>query len=247
VDTPNNFDIFKKQGTKLFKAIAQYVDILILNGNTCITSLQNQITTSNYLPRNILSIQPTSSTEEMAIVSTYLNQSTINSNWRLCFIHTHHSSWQQLVIYDGDREIQQKVDRVSTKVDLIMQKDNQFMIAEGKDTFLDIIADPKIKTAMIWTSNMIDDLYKKQNFQFDAFVYNLRTDPNKDPDYYVDKEVDKVQGSIDRNHFDNIANHESFVIIIVYIDQYNKTKFKLIYSPKFDAAMKSILDKEFDQ
>ena len=128
VDTPNNFDILRKQGTKLFKAIAQYVDILILNGNMCITSLQIQITTSNYLPRNILSIQPTSSTEEMAIVSTYLNQSTINSNWRLCFIHTHHSSWQQLVIYEGDKEIQQKVDRVSTKVDLIMQKDNQFMI-----------------------------------------------------------------------------------------------------------------------
>ena len=247
VDTPSNFDILRKQGTKLFKALAQYVDILVLNGNAIFTRLQNEITTSNYIPRNLLSIKPSSSTEEMAIVSTYLNQSTISSDWKLCFIHTHHSSWQQLVIYDGSKEIQQKIDRVSTKVDLIMQQNNQFMIAEGKNSFVDIIADPKIKTAMIWTSNKIDQLYKKQNFQFDAFIYNLRTDPDKDPDFYVEKEVEKVLGAIERNHFGNIANHDSFVIIIVYLCEHNKTKFKLVYSPRFDVEMKSILDEEFKQ
>ena len=132
----------------------------------------------------------------MAIVSTYLNQSTINSDWELCFIHTHHSSWQQLVIHKGAIAIQQKIDRVSTKVDLIMQQQNLFMIAEGKNGYYDIIRDTKIQRAMLLASNKINELYKDENQQFDAFVYNLETVPEKNPAFYVSQEAKTVKMAI---------------------------------------------------
>jgi len=246
VNPPKDFDINKKNGTKLFKAIANYIDILIINGTTLITSLNNNLTTSNYMPNNLISTSPQSLTEEMAVVSTYLNLSTIKSNWQMCFIHTHHSSWQQLVIHNDSQNAQHKVDRVTTKVDLILQKDNIFMICEGKNSFKDIINDPKIQTAMIWGSDQINKLYKKNNLQFDAFVYNLSTNSAQNLDINLALEINNVQAYINRNKFDTIAYHKDYVIIIVYIDN-GQTKFKLVYSPSFNPSLKKMLDEEFGQ
>ena len=247
VDTPKDFDIKNKVGTKLYKALAEYIDILIIDNSICITNLPNEQTISNYMPNSIITTKPIAVTEETAVVSTYLNQTTINSNWQLCFIHTHHSSWQQLVIYRTDKTIQQKIDRVSTKVDLILQQNNKFMISEGKDNFQDIIRDDKIKTAMYLASKKIDELYNNINQQFDAFVYNLHTTPSKEPDFYVNREAETVQAAMEKHHFSDIAHHESFLVIIVYLNDKNQTQFKLVYSPKFDKKLKEQLDKEFNQ
>lgn len=247
VDTPTKFDINDKKGTKLYKALAEYIDILIIDNDKFIPNLPNEITYSNYDIESLISVKPTALTEEMAVVATYLNQTTIKSNWLLCFIHTHHSSWQQLVIYKEDEEIQEKIDRVSTKIDLITQKDNIFMLAEGKNNFQDILKDGKIQKAIEWSSKKIDKLYKNKNFQFDAFIYNLETIPSKDPEFFANREVGTVSESIKLGHFDDIAFHENFVIIIVYLDENRKTKFKLVYSPKFNTSMKNILDMEFEQ
>lgn len=243
VDTPENFSIYDKDGTKLYKAIAKYVDILILNNKEIVFNLQCNKIFENYIPESINAIKPKTTTEEMAVVSTYLNLSTINSDWKLCFIHTHHSSWQQLII----NNVQQKIDRVSTKVDLIMQQSNLFMICEGKNDFYDIIRDGKIKTAMYLASNKINELYKRENLQFDTFVYNLSTVPEKDPDFYVSREQETVTSAIKKGHFSDIAYHDSFVVIIVYLTERNETGFKLVYSPKFDNNLKKMLDREFNQ
>ncbi|MBQ7924184.1 MAG: hypothetical protein IJ329_02640 [Clostridia bacterium] len=247
VDTPRGFSIHEKIGTKLYKALAEYVDILIFNNNEIITNLEYSETYNEYFPVAITETKPKSTTEEMAIVSTYLNQSTINSDWELCFIHTHHSSWQQLVIHKGANAIQQKIDRVSTKVDLIMQQQNLFMIAEGKNDYQDIIRDGKIQRAMLLASEKINELYKEQNQQFDAFVYNLNTVPEKNPEFYVNREKETIKMAIDLGHFSNIAHQNSFVVIIVYLDRRGKTAFKLVYAPKFNEKIKERLDKEFNQ
>jgi hypothetical protein len=245
VDTPTNFSFSTKQGTKLYKAIANYVDILILNNNEVITNYNLLYTPTKYSPVSIQKTTPNGTTEEMAVVSTYLNQSTIKSNWELCFIHTHHSSWQQLVIFDGSKYQQQKNNRVSTKVDLIMQQQNQFMIAEGKDHYNAILNDEKIKLSMENASDTIDKIYKTTNIKFNAFLYNLPTTPSKNPEYYVDCEEKTVAGGIKLGHFNSISNSDNFVVIIVYSDSNNKTRFRLVYSPKFDAILKNKLDAEF--
>lgn len=247
VDTPTGFSIHDKAGTKLYKALAEYVDIIIFDNKEVIINLEFAQTFNEYNPTSITETKPKTTTEEMAIVSTYLNQSTINSDWELCFIHTHHSSWQQLVIHKGAAAIQQKIDRVSTKVDLIMQQQNLFMIAEGKNGYYDIIRDTKIQRAMLLASKKINELYKDKNQQFDAFVYNLETVPEKNPEFYVSQESRTVKMAIDMGHFTDIAHHDSFVVIIVYLNEKGQTGFKLVYSPNFDTTIKERLDKEFNQ
>ena len=247
VDTPEGFDINDKYDTKLYKAIARYVDILIINGDVLITDLSINTFSSDFIPNNLINIKPTSSSEEMAVVSSYLNQTTINSDWKMCFIHTHHSSWQQLVIHNLDSVVQQKIDRVSTKVDLILQKNNVFMIAEGKNNFRSIMADSKIKTAMKDTSDLIDRLYGRDNFKFDALIYNLHTSSQNDLAYCLSKEIELVNNAIQNGEFNNIAYHESYVVIIVYLNTDYETKFKLIFSPDFDEELKLQLEEEFDQ
>lgn len=247
VDTPYGFSINQKYGTKLYKALAEYVDIIIFNNNEIVTGLDYDKTFENHVPTSIVQTKPKSTTEEMAVVSTYLNQSTISSDWQLCFIHTHHSSWQQLVIHRGNNEIQQKIDRVSTKVDLIMQKQNLFMIAEGKNGYYDIIRDNKIKRAMYLASEKINELYGEDSEQFDAFVYNLETVPDKDPEFYVAQEQRTVEAAIAMGHFSDIAHHDGFVVIIVYLNACGQTGFKLVYSPDFDERIKETLDREFNQ
>lgn len=250
VETPNSFDFDSKKNTKLYKAIANYVDLLILNNNELIYNYDTNYLndTSNYVPTNFSNVKRKSLTEEVAVVSTYLNLTTINAKWKLCFIHTHHSSWQQLVVFKDEKEIQQKIDRVSTKIDLILQDDDKiFMLAEGKDGYFEILSDNKIQTAMKKAGELIDNLLKITTNKFDALIYNLPTVPDKDPEYYVNCEVNKILGAMKQGHFDEIAYHNNYVFVIVYRNEINETKFKLVYSDKFDNELKIQLDREFNQ
>ena len=126
-----------------------------------------------------------------------------------------------------------------------MQQDNKFMLAEGKDKYQSILSDPKIKQAMKDASDTIDRAYKTSNIKFDAFLYNLHTTPAKDPDFYADSEEATVQGGVDRGHFEDIANDDNFVVIIVYTDKANSTKFRLVFSDKFEPTLKKQLQTEF--
>lgn len=246
VDIPNSVKYASVEGrdgnNKINKAIANYIDLLILSSGEVISSYTlPTFSETGYKPLDTKEVKPNNSTEEVAIVSTYLNQSTIKSDWNLCFIHTHHSSWQQIAICG----VQRKINRVSTKLDLIMQQNNKFMLAEGKDKYQSILSDPKIKQAMKDASETIDMVYKTSNVKFDAFLYNLHTTPAKDPDFYADSEEAIVQGGINRGHFEDIANEDNFVVIIVYTDNTNSTKFRLVFSDKFEPNLKKQLQIEF--
>lgn len=226
---------------KINKAIANYIDLLILSTGEVVSNYKLPTPAeTGYAPLDVKATVPKTSTEEVAVVSTYLNQSTIKSDWELCFIHTHHSSWQQIVISG----VQQKINRVSTKLDLIMQQGSKFMLAEGKDKYQSILSDPKIKQAMKDAGKTIDKAYKSSNVKFDAFLYNLHTTPEKDPDYYADSEEATVQGGIKRGHFNDIANEENFVVIIVYTDTTHTTRFRLVFSEKFEPSLKEQLQNE---
>lgn len=246
VQIPNSIKYASVEGrdgsNKINKAIANYIDLLILSNGEVVSNYKiPTLLETGYSPLDAKEVIPKTSTEEVAVVSTYLNQSTIKSDWQLCFIHTHHSSWQQIVISG----VQQKINRVSTKLDLIMQQDNKFMLAEGKDKYQSILSDPKIKQAMKDAAENIDKAYKTSNVKFDAFLYNLHTTPTKDPDFYADSEEAIVQGGIDRGHFKDIANEDNYVVIIVYTDTANRTNFRLVFSDKFEPILKKQLQTEF--
>lgn len=247
VNTPLNFKLDEKYGTKLHKAIFEYIDILILDNSKIYFPAPYTIQSSNFQPKTLLDAERSGLTEEVGIISTYLNQSTINSNWDLCFIHTHHSSWQQLVIFNNDDIMQQKIDRVSTKLDLIMQQNNKFMLAEGKEKFDAFLGDKKIQTAFKNATKIINNLYQQANTKFDVLVYNLITDPKKEPDFYVSCELKKIEGAMLKGHLDDIIYNENYVIIIVYLKDNSKTGFKLVYSANFNSTLKTQLDMEFNQ
>lgn len=247
VEPPLGFNIRDKEGTKMYKALAECVDVLVINNNVY-TSLENDFAPDNYsVPLSLCDANPTGLTEEKAVVSAYLNQTTINSDWKLCFIHTHHSSWQQLVIYNKDNNKQVKIDRKSTKVDLIMQDDNKFMICEGKNDFMEFISDKKIKKAMFLAGEKIDKLFVGRAKKMDAFIYNMHTNPRKNPEFYIEREAQTLQLGIHMGHMEDIAHHKNYLVIIVYTDSNYKTRFKLVYSENFDSTFKSQLDKEFNQ
>jgi hypothetical protein len=246
VNIPNEYSYENFSGkdgnNKINKAISNYFDLLLLSNGILIDKfVVPKFTKSGHQPINLLIEKPISSTEEVAVVSTYLNQSTIKSDWNLCFIHTHHSSWQQIVI-EG---IQEKINRVSTKLDLIMQQHSLFMLAEGKDKYQSILSDRKIQQAMKNASETIDALYKSESKKINAFIYNLQTQPDKDPDFYAESEEIMVKGGIERGHFFDIAHDKNFLVIIVYNDSESHTKFKLIFSNNFDLNLKNKLEKEF--
>ncbi|WP_148789944.1 hypothetical protein [Campylobacter concisus] len=247
VDTPSNFNLDDKYCEKLHKAIFRYIDILILDNSKIYFPEPYTMQLSNFKPKNILKTKRVDYSEEVCVVSTYLNQSTINSNWDLCFIHTHHSSWQQLVVFKDNKPIQQKIDRISTKLDLIMQQDNKFMLAEGKEQFGAFLKDKKIQIAFKKATETIEKLYKQEITKFDVLIYNLITNPEKKPEFYVCCEVDKINGAMSMGHFNDIVYNEDYVIIIVYLRDNSKTGFKLVYSPKFNSILKKQLDIEFCQ
>ena len=245
VDIPKTFkysDVVGKTGlNKIHKAISNYIDLLILSNGEIVSDFAFPNYKPNlYKPSFISEVSPLNYNEEVAVVSVYLNQSIIKSDWDNCFIHTHHSSWQQITI----NGVQQKINRVSTKVDLIMQQNNKFMIAEGKDKYQSILSDKKIRKAMMDAGEIIDSLYG-QNIKFDAFIYNLYTTPKKDPDFYADSEVAIVKEGILRGHFDDIAHEKNFVVIIVYNDNFGSTKFRTVFSTNFENKLRDQLENEF--
>lgn len=249
VDAGEEFNIENKRGTKLYKALAEYIDILIINNNQVITNLKKtDITETHFVPKSIQDVHPMGTTEEVGIVSTYLTQTNIKDNWQLCFIHTHHSSWQQFVIHNDTKDTQSKIHRKSTKVDLITQYPDKnstlFMIAEGKNNYQDLLRDKKIRTAMKTASEHINS---NNHISFNAFIYTLNTVQNNNPEYYAKKEAETVADAIRLGHFDDIAFEPNFVIIIVYNDIHGKTAFKLVYSSNFDKHIKAILDLDFAQ
>ena len=144
---------------------------------------------------------------------------------------------------------QHKIDRVSTKLDLIMQDKSLFFLAEGKNNYAEILADRKIQQAMRDAGNLINKLYQAKHINFEAFIYNYAL-PSQEPDYYLSREKATVQGAIARGHFKNIANSPNFVVIMVYLLRTRngmKTKFQLVYSATFPNNLRTRLNQEFEQ
>lgn len=119
------------------------------------------------------------------------------------------------------------------------------MLAEGKNQYNEILKDSKIKSAMKNSSAIINQMYDGENLQFDALIFNLATTPSKDSEYYAACKANTILGAIKMGHFNDIVFHKDFVIIIVYLDSRNHTKFKLVFSNDFDKNLQDKLTKSF--
>lgn len=244
VKTPSGFKLESKIETKLYKSIANYIDFLIIDGEKVFTKFKSHDGYQDgYLPNDLDKLKSKGLTEEMGVVATFLNLSVIKSDWELCFIHTHHSSWQQLMarVFKGTEvEIKKrKINRVSSKVDLVMQKGNDlFFIAEGKKQFKDFLASDKeiqkIKDGMVNTANYVKELIDKDFRKIHAFICMV---DNED--------IVGIEETIESDRLSEIVDGD-YVVIGVHTDN-NKTSFRLFFSDKFGESNRAEIIKLFEE
>lgn len=247
VKTPKNFELHSKKGTKLYKAIANYIDCVVINGDTFISNFENaSANNGNYLPKNIVNEKKKEITEEIAIISTFLQLGSIKSNWDLCFIHTHHSSWQQLILYKNNiisKKI--KINRNQEKVDLVMQKNNIYFIGEGKKQYRSFFSTKEeVNKISSGIKNILKEIKKNyhKSKEVCAFICVVEI-PEVNSEFFLESTINEIKESIKIGHLDKIVTKNYLVIIVYEINK--KTFFKLLFSEIFNAYDQQDLNKIF--
>lgn len=176
-DNPANFNLHAKKETNIYRSVAKYSDVLVMDTGELITEFVNPEKVHNVTQiRSIGDLCAQNMAEDMAVVSTYLKMGAINSNWEVCMIAIHHSSWQQIRIRDKEGSlVTEKVGRDSSKIDLIMQNSDKFLTVEGKryvsDFFSSKKEQSKIQLAFNNARASVDNLFgSKSNTKIVAFV-----------------------------------------------------------------------------
>ena len=249
---PPAFDIHSKHETNIYRSVAKYSDVLVMDTKEVISEFKSSVKKhKTYDIDSIFNITPLNTTEDVGVISTYLQMGVIGSDWDVCMIAIHHSSWQQIRIRDSANFLDTaKIGRNDSKVDLVMQSpDNLFFAAEGKRKYTDFFSSPaernKIESAFNNIRIVIDDLYKATvNGKIISFICILDV-PEVDSDYFLEAEKQKIIGSISAGHLDKLANQD-FVVIGTYTLA-GVTNFALFFSEKFPSELRSRLDEIFSK
>jgi hypothetical protein len=239
-DNPVDFNLHSKKETNIYRSVAKYSDVLVMDTGELITKFADPEKVKNISQLNSINdLVAQNLTEDMAVVSTYLKMGAINSNWEVCMIAIHHSSWQQIRVRDKKGFlITEKVGRNSSKIDLIMQNSDKFFAVEGKKGVADFFSSnkeqTKIQAAFDNARASIDNLFgSKSNTKIVAFVCLLDV-PARDQDLALEKEIRRIKASISAGEFDQMAGQD-FVLIGVYL-RGGSTRFQLFFSEGFDKA-----------
>jgi hypothetical protein len=235
---PSGFDLHTKNETNIYRSVAKYADLLIMDTKEAIHEFKPPLKTyQTHVLKSISQVVPLNTTEDMGVVSSYLQMGVIGSDWDVCMIAIHHSSWQQIRIRDKSNFLDTaKIGRNDSKVDLVMQSpDNLFLAAEGKKRYSDFFRTPaerdKIEAAFNNIRGVIDDLFKEDvEHKIVAFICLLDV-PEVDSEFFLDSEVQRIRASIAAGHLDKLANQD-FVVIGSYVLN-GVSKFELFFSSGF--------------
>ena len=249
---PTGFDIHSKNETNIYRSVAKYSDVLVMDTKEVISEFKPPLRAyKTHLVDSISKVIPLNTTEDMGVVSTYLQMGVIGSDWDVCMIAIHHSSWQQIRIRDAFNFLDTaKIGRNDSKVDLVMQSpDNIFFAAEGKRKYTDFFSSPAERTKIAAAFNSIrteiDDLYKsKVEKKIISFICRLDI-PEVDSKFFLDAEKQKITTSIKAGHLNNLANQD-FVVIGNYTLK-GVSKFELFFSEKFSSEIKDRIEEIFSK
>jgi hypothetical protein len=247
---PSGFDLHSKNETNIYRSVAKYADLLIMDTKEVIHTFKPKPKIyDKHLVDSISKLIPLNTTEDMGVVASYLQMGVIGSDWDVCMIAIHHSSWQQIRIRDKSNYLDTaKIGRNDSKVDLVMQSpDNLFLAAEGKkrysDFFRTLAEREKIEEAFNNIRTLIDDLFKSHvENKVVAFICLLDV-PEVDSEFFLDSERKKIRASIAAGHLDKLANQE-FVVIGSYALR-GVSKFELFFSGAFPSELSERLRSVF--
>ena len=247
---PDDFNLHAKKETNIYRSVAKYSDVLVMDTGELITEFVDPERVHKVTQlKSIDDLRAQNMTEDMAVVSTYLKMGAINSNWEVCMIAIHHSSWQQIRVRDKSGSlVTEKVGRNSSKIDLILQNSDKFFAVEGKRDVSDFFSSKKelskIQVAFDNARASLDNLFgSKNNTKIVAFVCLLDV-PAKNSDLALEREIRRINQSISNGEFNQMAGQE-FVLVGVYLSG-NSTQFQLFFSKGFDQADKVQLKSVFE-
>jgi hypothetical protein len=249
---PPGFDIHSKNETNIYRSVAKYSDVLVMDTKEVIDEFKPPLKVHNIYEINSISqVTALNTTEDMGVVATYLQMGVIGSDWDVCLIAIHHSSWQQIRIRDKSNFLDTaKIGRNDSKVDLVMQSpDNVFFAAEGKRKYTDFFSSiderTKIEAAFNNIRAVIDDLYKsKVNEKIVSFICLLDV-PEVDSKFFLDLEKQKIQTSIASGHLDKLANQE--FVVVGYFTLKGVSNFQLFFSKNFPSISRTRLEDIFSR
>jgi hypothetical protein len=249
---PPDFDIHTKKETNIYRSVAKYSDLLVMDTKEVISEFKPSVKIYNTCTiDSILNLTPLNTTEDMGVISTYLQMGVIGSDWDVCMIAIHHSSWQQIRIRDKANFLDTaKIGRNDSKVDLVMQSpDNLFFAAEGKRKYTDFFSSQaerqKIESAFNNIRDVIDDLYKsKVKEKIISFICLLDI-PEVDSEYFLESEKQKIIGSIRAGHLAKLANQD-FLVIGTYTIS-GISNFELFFSDEFPSELRRRLEVIFSK
>jgi len=101
------------------------------------------------LTKTFIHKRPNKFSEESVLVSTYFQMSRIKSNWFLNTINPPSGEWSELTLKKKDKKIKRSFSKNMSRLDLILQNNNTFFLAEAKPAFADVISQ-KNKTDYIF-------------------------------------------------------------------------------------------------
>lgn len=239
-DNPEDFDIHSKKNTSLYKCLRKYVDAMVVDSRIVDNFLEAAPESYvEYLPEHERH-DPIRHSEDMGLLSTFLQMGVIGADWTACMIAIHHSSWQQIRVQNTSGiTTTSKVGRDDSKVDLVMQSSkNHFLAAEGKRRFSDFMLTSrersKITVAFENVRKEIDELYgTSKNEKTIAFVCLVDGSESK-------SELKDIEVSVKSNSLRAIAGQEH--IVIACLPSRDVTEFRLFFSPDFSETKKTYFE-----
>jgi hypothetical protein len=240
VATPKGFNLNSKNETKMYKSLSRYVDLLLIN-NKLYFNLQ-KFTNKKTIDKNYNPIQK-KLTEEVGIVSFFVPIGNSALNYEINFIHTHHSSWQQFIVRNGNGLNKAKINRISSKLDLVMQSNEKFILSEGKLEFDDFFSSSaeilKIQTAFMDTESEIKKLFNGTKIEiYKSFICTIPLS-NALNISEINIKLKELEVKFNNNLLNKIVS-ENYFLCVVYVFK-GKTNYYLKFSNAFDSKMKSEL------
>lgn len=239
-ENPKDFDIHSKRDTSLYKCLRKYVDAMVIDSRIVNDFFEAAPETYvEYMPEHERH-DPVRHSEDMGLLSTFLQMGVIGSDWTACMIAIHHSSWQQIRVQNvSGITSTSKVGRDDSKVDLVMQSSkNHFLAAEGKRRFSDFTLTSreraKITVAFENVRKEIDELYgTSKNEKTIAFVCLVDGSGSE-------SELKDIEASVNSNSLQAIAGQEH--LVIACLPSQDTTEFRLFFSPDFSETTRSYFE-----
>ena len=185
------------------------------------------------LTKTFINKRPNKFSEESVLISTYFQMSRIKSNWFLNTINPPGGSWSELILKKGDKEIKRPFSKNMSRLDLILQNNNTFFLAEAKPTFTSVINQiDKTDDVFEEQKNYIKKILNLNINTIFGYICGLQHTDKK-------KEIDLI-----KKHLNSSKFSKQLVCILVYRGNH-EINFSTVFADNIQDEIKTEFEKIF--